>query len=139
MHEFFKIFALLFCISLGGPASAQDRFDSGRYKGFIKSPTEQVIVELERPFEVRSIRGLITDHIGYPMPDVLFEVRNPTTGKVFTTHTDHHGRFKMSSLPAGTYSFKARRSGFQSVTGRIVVSKKADRKAIIKIEMPLGV
>jgi len=45
----------------------------------------------------------------------------------------------MGRVPLGTYKFKATLSGFQSVTGTIVVSKEAPKKDEVKIQMRVGV
>ena len=48
------------------------------------------------------------------------------------------GRFAISHVPEGTYTFKATKDGFQSVVGTLIVSKKADRQKTIRIEMTIG-
>jgi len=45
----------------------------------------------------------------------------------------------MGHVAEGTYKFKTTLNGFQSVMGRITVSKKATRHDEIKIEIPVGV
>ncbi len=117
---------------------AQDRFESGPHKGFTRSPTEHIIVEIESHFEVQSVHGVIKDPVGYPMPDVTFEIRTES-GRMREAKTDKMGRFKISGATAGTYSFKATKDGFQSVIGKIVAAKKLNHKASIELTMPLGV
>jgi hypothetical protein len=98
----FLLFAgLVVCFALAGSSFTQDRFDSGPNEGFTRSPTEQFIVEIERPFEVRSIRGVINDQAGNPMPDVTFEIR-AESGRIREAKTDTMGRFKISGTAAGT-------------------------------------
>ena len=53
--------------------------------------------------------------------------------------SNEHGRFRMGHVAEGTYKFKTTLNGFQSVMGRITVSKKATRHDEIKIEIPVGV
>jgi len=119
---------------------AQERFDSGKFKGFTKSPSEHIIVELDEPFQVRSLRGVVLSKVDRePLVNVTFEIRDESSGQVRGTKTDRKGCFKMRSIPDGTYTFKATRNGFQSVVGTVVVSEKANRKKIINIQMPLGV
>jgi hypothetical protein len=54
------------------------------------------------------------------------------------THTDERGRFKIEGLAPGEYSLHVRASGFNSVIGKVVISKKAPRKKI-RIELASGV
>ena len=97
-----------------------------------------MIFEMERPFAVQSVHGVINDPAGYPMPDVTFQIR-AESGRIRKSKTDKMGRFKISGTAAGMYSFKASEDGFQSVIGKIVVGKKLNHKASIALTMPLGV
>ena len=75
-----------------------------------------------------------------PLPNVLFEIQGPSTGKkIRRATTDEHGRFKIGHVPAGTYKFKATLDGFQSVMGTITISKNATTENEIRIEMQVGV
>ncbi|MGA8222598.1 MAG: tetratricopeptide repeat protein [Candidatus Acidiferrales bacterium] len=47
--------------------------------------------------------GDIKDTNGKPYPDVLVEIKNPDTGKVFNTKTDKGGQFTQVGVPAGDY------------------------------------
>jgi len=49
------------------------------------------------------IVGLVLDTYGKPYPDVNVEIKNPDTGKVFTTKTDKSGQFTQVGVPPGTY------------------------------------
>ena len=109
--------------------------------GFTKSSTEHEIVVLERPFVIRSVRGTIgfQNHPGEPLPDVLFEMIGPGNAKEIRHGTsDGDGKFKIAHVPQGSYRFKATRSGFSSVVGIVVVSKKAEEAAKVHIDMPIG-
>ena len=110
---------------------------------FTKSPTEQIIVEIERPFEVRAVKGVVrakSELPDDPLPNVLFEIQGPGNDKkIRRTTTDKSGRFSLSHIPQGTYRFKATLDGFQSVMGTIVISRHANRHDEIRIEMPFGV
>ncbi len=59
--------------------------------------------------------------------------------RIRAARTAANGRFEVGRVPEGTYIFKATLDGFQSVVGMLVVSKKAGRRKIIDVEMPLGV
>jgi hypothetical protein len=129
-------FALLASVVL---SNAQD---NSKLEDFTKSPTEHIIVQLDRPFVVRTVKGIISHREGAqePLPDALVEIEGP--GDVRTIKhatTDKHGRFKIGHVAAGTYRFKTTLDGFQSVMGTIIVSEKAKKQADIRIEVPVGV
>jgi hypothetical protein len=131
----------LIILGIAVACPAQERFQSGELKGFTKSPTEHIISRVDEPFAVSSVRGsVVFSGKDEPLKDVLFEIRGPgNLERIRAAKTGADGRFKIGRVPEGTYTFKATRDGFQSVVGTLVVSKKADRKKAIKIEMPLGV
>jgi hypothetical protein len=53
---------------------AQQRFPSGEFKGFTKSPTEHVISGVDEPFTVSSVRGMIVlKGQGDPLRDVTLK------------------------------------------------------------------
>jgi hypothetical protein len=138
VRKYFVPTLLILCFALAKPAFAQDRFDSGPNKGFTQSPTEHIIVEIDSPFVVRVVRGFIKNPQGYGLPEVTFEIRDES-GRIRGVKTDEMGKFKVSEIAPGTYSFKATKDGFQSVVGKIVVAKKSNHKASIQLTMPLGV
>jgi len=80
-------------------AIAQQRFDSGPYKGFIKEEPPLNTKEIPHAFEVRVISGTLTfgEH---PLADAFFEIRD-NTGQVFTTKTDEHGAFSIANPKPG--------------------------------------
>src|SRR5215469_4546127 len=126
---------LFLCVLGMAVAYAQDKDKLG---GFTKSPTEHIINKLEEPFEVRSVSGVVMRQGGEqePLRDVLVEIKGPGDhDRIRRTKTDDHGQFKISHVPAGTYSFKVTLDGYQSVMGRIVVSKNAAKNNSIKIAM----
>ncbi len=130
---------LLICLVL---VSAPKVTSQSQVGDFTRSPYEHIINEVDRPFVVRSVMGLITLPKGdeRPIPGVLFEIQGPGTDrKIRRCKTDKHGRFKMGHVPEGTYRFKATLSGLQSVMGTITVSKKAAKTEEIKMAMPVGV
>jgi len=49
------------------------------------------------------IVGDIKDTNGRPYPDVMVEIKNPDTGKVFNAKTDKGGQFTQVGVPAGDY------------------------------------
>ena len=117
---------------------SQERIESGSLKGFTKSPTEHIIDELDNPFTVRAVRGVVLDPSGTEMDGVVVELQDEA-GRTKGTKTSRKGTFKLDGVPEGTYRFKVTMNGFQSVVGQIVVSKKANKADRIKIEMKAGV
>ena len=126
-------------IAMAMTGKAQDKAAAG---DFTKSPTEHIINQLDQPIVVRSMQGVVSRKEGHhePLPNVLFEIQGPSTGKkIRRATTDEHGRFKIGHAPAGTYKFKATLNGFQSVMGTITISKNATTENEIRIEMQVGV
>ncbi len=131
-------FALVAFLLLTLPAVAQERFESGEFKGFTKY-SAFTIVELRDPIVVRQAKGIVLlEGSNQPIPNVLVEVRD-ADGKIIAAKTDSRGQFKFRTLAEGTYMFKTTLNGFQSVVGTIVLEKSAKKSELIKIEMPLGV
>ena len=122
-----------------GAVYGQTRIQDGPYKGFTASRVEMIIIELEKPFEVRAAQGVVVDQSGYPLPEALIELRSDSSGVIVGTKTNSKGSFRFRSLSDGTYTFKATKDGWQSVTGKIIVSKRAGRKSAIRMQMPVGV
>jgi len=120
---------------------AQERFQSGEFKGFTKSATEHIISRVDEPLTVPSVRGAILfKGKGEPVKDVVFEIRGPgNSERIRSSKSDAAGLFHISRVPEGIYIFKATKDGFQSVVGRVIVSGKADHQNGITIEMPVGV
>ena len=125
-------------ISFAFPAKAQDRFKSGPEKGFLRSPTEHIIVELPEPLTVRNVEGSVKDPHNDDMANVAFEIRDES-GSIRTAFTDSRGRFLIRSVIEGTYRFKATKNGFQSIVGTIIIAKSAPKKTAITLHMNLGV
>lgn len=131
---------LTFTLVLAIPLAAQERFASGDLKGFTRSPIEHIVVTLSEPFEVATVEGTILMEDASPLGDVLFEIRGPgSSERIRASSTDAKGKFKVKKVPEGTYMFKATKSGFQSVTGTLVVSRSNNGRKAIKIRMPVGV
>jgi len=120
---------------------AQERFQSGEFKGFSKSPTEHIISRIDEPITVSSVHGsVVFKGKDDALKRVVLEIRGPgSSERIRAAKSGDDGRFNIPRVPEGTYVFKATKDGFQSVVGSLIVSKKADHQKRIKIEMPLGV
>jgi hypothetical protein len=108
---------------------------------FTKSPTEHIILVVEKPFHVRFVEGVIDlqNYPSEPLGNVLFEIEGPGTLRTIRrSTTDMDGRFVIRHVPEGTYRFKTTRDGFKSVIGTIVVSKKAQKDGRIRITVEVG-
>jgi hypothetical protein len=122
-----------------GPSPGQNKGPVGE---FTKSPTEHIIIQLDQPFVVRSVKGIILRGKGgqAPLPGVLIEIQGPGSDRnIRKAITDEHGRFAIAHVAVGTYKFKTTLNGFQSVMGVITVSKQATKQDEIKIEVLVGV
>ena len=129
--------AIVAVLLLVSTCIAEHRFQSGPYAGFTKLQQEQVIVELPKPLHIREVSGTVLAVKGRePVRKALFELRDDATGKVKATKTDGEGRFQIKHIKDGKYTFKATRSGFQSVVGVLIVREKAPESQPISIEMP---
>jgi Carboxypeptidase regulatory-like domain len=131
----------LVCLLFTLAAAQEGKFGEGKLAGFTKSPTEHVINQIDEPFMVRSVNGLIAFDNGNqePLPRVLFEIRGPGAEKqIRQATTDRRGKFQVGHAPNGTYQFKATLNGFQSVVGTIVVTNKATKTKTINISMRVG-
>jgi carboxypeptidase family protein len=108
---------------------------------FTKSATEHIINQIDKPFEVKSVKGTISmERSDNRLAGVLFEIEGPGSDRrIRHALSDKHGHFRIPHVPKGTYRFKATLNGFQSVIGMIVVSKPRTKASEINIQMRLGV
>jgi hypothetical protein len=131
-------FILLFPTLAATSAQSPERFDSGPYKGFTKSPTEWYIEDLPEPLRVRSVQGSIIRLNSVDALDgVVFEIRDES-GTVRAGVSDSRGRFRIRGVPNGTYRFKATKNGFSSIVGTVVVVKTVAKKSTITLYMAVG-
>jgi hypothetical protein len=102
-----------------------------------------IIHELAEPFVVRSAGGdvrISSTRPDDPLRGATVEVFGPNGSTVkHSTETDARGGFKIKGLKAGTYRFHVWASGFNSVVGRLVISKDTDQGNKLHIELTLGV
>ena len=122
---------------LAGSLIAQERFDSGPYKGFVREKPELSTVVLPRPFNVASVKGRIVYSGGEKLPGAFFEIRDKS-GHVRSAITDENGAFALANVPRGAYDFKVTKNEFQSVTGKVIVSRRFWKTKAIHISIQLG-
>ena len=125
---------LLF-LTLNG--TAQNRFESGPYEGFLKEEPELNKIELPKPLSVSVVKGIVVYSGDRPLSDAVFEVRD-RNGKVFSATTDVRGAFRIAGVPPGTYALKVTKNQFHSVVGTIIVSSKVSPRKSIRVQLQLG-
>jgi hypothetical protein len=111
-------------------------------EGFTDAPGGHQLEEIEQPFIVSKVKGLIKSAVG-DWPEgarILFELRSKEAGSITRrVETNKFGEFIIDGISEGQYCFKATIYGWQSVMGIIIVSKKADSKGEIRFSMRLEV
>lgn len=98
------------------------------------------IRELEKPFVVRQVSGLINSAVGrWPQGTrPVFELRPLNGGTVKRIEADDQGGFAVTGISAGVYCFSASAIGWDPVMGSIVVSRRASIKARIELVLPIA-
>jgi hypothetical protein len=85
-----------------------------------------------------SIKGVITDPSGAPIPSAAVKTRNLETGAIRSSATDDEGRYLVLSLPVGEYEIRVAKAGFQdAIRGGIhlVVGEEAN----VDLRLQVGV
>ena len=75
-----------------------------------------------------TLRGLVTDASGTPVPGTSVTVRNVETGATRAAASDEAGRYLVAALPVGEYEVHAAKNGFQEAIRsgiRLVVNQDA--------------
>ena len=108
---------------------------SGHCFGISHELTEHIVVRMAEG-DIR-ISSTLPDG---PLRGATVEVFGPwpLTAR-HSAETDARGHFKIKGAPPGNYGLHVWASGFNSVTGKLTISEKAERKTKLHIEMTLGV
>ena len=128
---------LLTLLVLAGSVTAQERFESGPYKGFVKEQPELNTVEIPKPFKVSLVRGRIDYSGGEKLPGAYFEIRDKS-GRVRTAITDENGQFALAGVPRGKYDFRVSKNQFKPFVGTVIVSRRWWKSKPISILIQLG-
>ena len=75
-----------------------------------------------------SIKGMVTDSSGAPVPSSSVNAKNIETGAIRSATTDEAGRYLVLSLPVGKYELSVSKPGFQEAVRsgvRLVVGQEA--------------
>ena len=93
------------------------------------------------PIVRREFSGVIIGkHDGQPRESALLQVRGEgTKGLLNKVVTNRWGAFRVRHLPPGAYFFVAVAQGFQSVSGCLVIDRKAPNRSPLTLRLPLGV
>ena len=136
-------FAPVLLFALAAVLVAQDRFTDehdGILRGFTMSPGEHIMNEYEGVPELRTVSGQIVDESGGKCDGALFELRTEDPDSpVRGVRTNKDGRFRMLAVRPGVYVFKVTLNGFQSVYGKLKVTRTAPERNTLDIELWLGV
>ena len=117
--------------------TAQERYDSGPWKGFLVETPALNLVLIAKPYRVRAVHGIISCGDGRPLPAAAFEIRD-RLGQVKTARTDERGAFTIPYVAPGKYAFKVTLDGFHPVGGIVVVSRWASRQRAVLVQLQLG-
>src|SRR5688500_4138902 len=84
-----------------------------------------------------TLAGEVKDTTGALLPGVTVEAASPAlTGKVRTAVTDGSGRYRIESLPPGSYAVTFSLTGFATVKRDLVVSGSG--VVTVDVDLPVG-
>ena len=83
------------------------------------------------------IMGTVTDEEGNPLPGVTVEATSPRLMGSATTVTDTSGKYRLISLPPGTYSISYSLAAFKSVIRQDIVIR-INQNYTVNISMEIG-
>jgi hypothetical protein len=144
MHLLIAITAVLSLLTFSGKAQAlteqcqqvvmAERASGGFGFGHIDNP-------LEAPIVGRDFWGrVVGKHDDQPTASASVQLRGKGThGKIVTSETGQSGVFRFDNLPPGVYFFVAVARGFQSVSGCVVIQRRAGKRPPVLLRLPLGV
>jgi Carboxypeptidase regulatory-like domain len=101
----------------------------------IENPANETIELADA--RVRSISGRVVDFSGQPVNDANVEIRSVAGDKVLRRKTRESGKFAFSGIPDGKYKFKVTKDGFKSLSGFLILDRKA-RAQRTTFTLPVG-
>ena len=82
-----------------------------------------------------SIKGIVTDDEGMPLPGVIVTARSPSLMGSMSDVTDAKGSYRCAALPPGTYTVVAELGAFSTVSRGNVILKLG---AVVKINIEMS-
>ena len=83
---------------------------------------------------VARFAGVIVDPLNGVVPGVQVDLTNVATQATHQVRTDRDGRFEVTGLPPGRYTFQARLPGFATVAGELTV-RGVDVERDLRLEL----
>ena len=118
---------------------AQERFTSGWLRGFTTFLyVQQDISVLD--LHVRQVKGIVSRAVDKAaLRDVLVEVIGPgKSDHLYSARTDNKGEFLINSLPEGSYRFRIACSGFNAVSGQLIVTTRVSEPDKMSLSLPVS-
>src|SRR6202162_2423427 len=84
-----------------------------------------------------SIKGIVTDPSGAPVPSAAVKTKNLENGAIRTGSTDVAGRYLVPSLPVGEYEVRVTKSGFQDAI-RSGIHLVVNQEATVDLRLQIG-
>src|ERR1700693_3611405 len=84
-----------------------------------------------------SIKGIVTDPSGAPVPSAAVKTKNLENGAIRTGSTDVAGRYLVPSLPVGEYEVRVTKSGFQDAI-RGGIHLVVNQEATVDLRLQIG-
>ena len=116
---------------------AQQRINSGQWKGFLQEQPPLNLVEVPIPIKVSRVRGTIYYGERAAVAGATFELRDKHDN-IVSVVTDSKGSFQVPNIAPGVYPFKVTMDGFHSTIGTVIVSDRSPKKNLIEIQLRLG-
>src|SRR5437899_1125233 len=85
-----------------------------------------------------SMKGIVTDASGAPVPAAAVKARNLETGAIRSSFTDEAGRYLVLSLPLGEYEIRVTKAGFQDAI-RSGIHLVVGEEASVDLRLAVGV
>jgi hypothetical protein len=85
-----------------------------------------------------SIKGMVTDPSGAPVPSAAVKTKNLETGAIRSSVTDDAGRYLVLSLPVGEYEIRVSKGGFQEAI-RSGIHLLVGGEANVDLQLQVGV
>jgi Carboxypeptidase regulatory-like domain len=128
---------ILIVVAVAATVFGQQRIETGSFKGFVREDPMLMLTEIPEPFRVPEIKGVLYYGEDSPLADAFFEIRD-SSGRITTTTTNKNGAFSIPSVKPGIYEFKATMNQFHSTIGKVIVSPRAPRKNVVRLQMHIG-